>query len=239
MKFTVSNLILVFSCFTISFGQTNNSLSTEKKWTIADYQKFNSLLATLAIDAYPTLKNKNTNALFQKLITTDYKEMLRDENISVNKKMAYIAGYQQAIGKTYNSYFLASTKDNTYGIEISHLTGCMLNLSYEMIPVANAFLKTLDPNDKTYQIRLNGIEQLKFGMKQQLQGSFIMIKSKNDSTDEERIIIATYFSNVGAKLISFLDASDSKKIKSEIKEYILHERNVKIKTLLREVLQKL
>ncbi|PTX61025.1 hypothetical protein C8N46_105181 [Kordia periserrulae] len=239
MKSIISNVCLLFFFVTIIFGQTSDSLSIEKEWTIEDYQKFTSLLKTLSPDAYPTLKNEATGKLFQKVIAPNYKSFLQNESISVDKKMEYGFTYQQSIREVLNTYATAHVNGNAYGIELSHLVGVIIDFSAETIPVAEIFVKTLNPNDKTYQVRMNGLQQIKYGMKQILEGSFMMIRNTEDSTDEERIILATYFSNAGVDILNYLDASYRTEFKVEIEKYILQESNATVKTLLQSLLQKI
>ncbi|AXG67828.1 hypothetical protein KORDIASMS9_00010 [Kordia sp. SMS9] len=237
MKSIASNLLLFFLCFTSVFAQTHELPSLEKEWTANDIKILSTYLKKIPEDSYPTVQHEN--ALFQKIIAVNYKRTMRDKAIDIDVKMPYIFEYQQALKEILMQYLTAHKNGNAYGMELSHISGIMLAISAEIIPVLKEFMKTLDPNDKNYQVRMNGLKQMKFGLKQQLQGTLIMIKDTKTSSNEERIVSATYLLNSGVEPLQFLDASDQEQIKTEIETYIPKAPNKTLKKLLHAFLKKL
>lgn len=238
MKSIIVSFIVSIVCCTAAFAQENKLPSIDKEWTIEDYKSFNNYLNTISLDSYPTLKNEKTKALFQKIISSDYKSFLRDEAISLDVKGPYMMNYQKNIGEVLSKYLAGYAKGNDFGIELMHLEGTAIDISAEMIPMIREFMKTLDKNDKTYQVRMNGIKQMRLGLKQQLEGVWIIIRDTENLSTEERIILSEYFLNAAVSILNFIDPADKKEFVTKVKKYIPFEPNQKVKTLLSQLLSK-
>jgi len=239
MKSIILSFILSLLSYTAVFAQLNELPSTEKKWEIKDYKDFNTYLEGISFDSYPSLKNKETKAVFQKILAGDYKETLYAKDIDLNIKMPYLLEYQKNIREIFIKYLAAEKKGNDFGIEVMHLQGTIIYLSSEMVPLIKEFLNTLDKNDESYQVRVDGIKQAKHGLKQQLEGTLVSIKDRRNSSDKERIILSEYFVDACPRILNFLDASNQKEFKAKIVAYLPIEPNKKVKVLLGKLLAKL
>jgi len=242
MKSILISLLLSLLSYTTTFAQEKEAPAApvEKgKWGLQDYKRFKAYLNTLPLDAYPTLKNEKTKAIFQKVISSDYKDFLRDEAISLEVKMPYVMSYHQSMIELLRSYLMAYMKEKKYGIELAYIQGVSIDISAEIIPLIKELIKTFDKNDETYQVRMNGLKQMRFGLKQQLEGAWINIRDIETSTDEERIILTTYFSKAAVPILKFIESSDKKEFITKMKKYIPFEPNPKVKELLKELLSKL
>jgi len=237
MKSIAISLLVSILCFTTALAQKNQLLLQKVQWTLEDCKKLSTHIDTLAPDAYPVLKNKQTTATFQKIISDDYREILQDASIDLQVKFPFVLEYQRTINKIFKKY-QAADKAHDYGIELMYFQGVLLDISAEMIVLVKEFVKTLDKNDESYQMRMDGVKQAKLGLKQQLDGAFMIIKGTKDTSDEERIILSKYLANSGGAILDYLDEEYRKEFLTKIQKQISIEQNVKVKSQLQTLLLK-
>ncbi|MEM6686137.1 MAG: hypothetical protein AAF617_10165 [Bacteroidota bacterium] len=236
MKSIIPSMIIAFLCFTTSFAQGSDLPSIEEKWTFNDYKKISGYLDALSIKAYPTLKNEKTKAIFQKIISHDYKEILRDKDLSLGVRIPKAMDHQALIAQIMEKYFSAYMDGQEYGIEIAHLLGTMFNVSAEILLNVEDYAKNIDPKASDYKVRKDGFTLMKSGLTKQLNGTFVSVEDTEASSDEERmILVKEYLTVIIPKIIHFLEDTDKAAFKKRVLQQISVENNKEIKRLLTEL----
>lgn len=235
MKSIIASIIIAVLCITTSFAQNNELFLQKVKLTLQEHNNLRVRIDTLSNDSYPTLKNEQTRATFKKIISQDYKEILQNTS-GLNVKAQFLGEYQNTINKILKKYLAATIKQNQYGIELMYLQGTLIDISAEMVSLLKEFIKTLDRNDESYQVRMDGVKQVKLGLKQQLEGVFIIIRDVQNTSDEERIILSKYLANSGGSILLFLDEAYRKDYSLKIQKQLSVESNQKLKNLLMELI---
>ena len=110
----------------------------------------------------------------------------------------------EACRRVLKAYLKRGIPATRYAEEMARVFVVGLDVSKQMLPLVTAFMKTLDPSDATYSVRLGGLAKVKGGLATQLESMLIALEDASFPALRDKAILARGLEKHGPKLVLHL-----------------------------------
>lgn len=206
--------------------------SVEKTWVPADYMAFRTYVANLPRDSYARANSANSKALFTKFVDSVEQPILTKTDIPLKKRFTLSSQIRKAVNDTLMMYYFAHTSGTDYSTELAYLQGVTLTLTRQSLVLLDEFTPTIDPKEKHYEARMQGLQKVKNGLAMQLDGTIVSLQDTTAFSDAERYILANYLVAEASFLLDHLDSNVRKEFDVKFKTLVSSETNSEIRQVL-------
>ena len=168
-----------FSILILTVIYSSNSLSQ------STVEKYNNETAKMELDKFQQAIQSGTE--YQ--IRTELLEYICNNlntfpkvtpDMSIDQKLAELLPVQKQLTMVFKQFLLnPENKKDSISYDAALLMIALGNISAQILPVANEFMSTFDKNDESYEIRIKGMQQAFYGVKNTLVGYLITTFAEN------------------------------------------------------------
>lgn len=146
----------------------------DRNWSGGDMTRAATILMAIAqtdMGHLPRYRSQLSGAAFERLTANENLDMYRDRRLPLEQRLPDALSFMQSGNQILSLYLAAFGQQAVGDSELVELAGAQLRLSVVMIALVNEFLPTLDKDDPTYPVRMNGLRQMKGGLATIVAGS--------------------------------------------------------------------
>ena len=119
----------------------------------------------------PRYRSPRSGLLFERLLADENLDLYRNLSVPLEQRFPDALKYQQSNNLLLKLYLAAYNGGAVGTDELVELFGGQLRISAAMLRLVDEFLPTLDENDPTYAVRMDGLQRMKNGMAMIVAGS--------------------------------------------------------------------
>ncbi len=139
----------------------------DRSWTGDEMTRAAKVLEVIAqMDAgqLPRYQSLNSGKMFQRLTADDNLDFYRNRSLPISQRFPDALDYIQSANRIFKVYGNAFINKQAVGdSELIELLGSQLRVTVVMIDLVNEFTPTLDKNDRTYPVRMLGLQKMRNG----------------------------------------------------------------------------
>jgi len=212
--------------------------SVENSWGPEDYAAFAGYLSKLTRDSYPRFNSTRSKALFMKLVDSVEQPIFASNEVPFNRRMELALQMIDGANTALKTYCAAHNSGIDYSTELMYLQGLVLSVTRQFLVLVDEFIPTIDPNDGKYEVRMQGLRQLKRGIAEELSGAIVSMQETKAYSDSQRLILAKYLAREATAILHHLDQDARQELEGKVKEMKSVEKDNGIRELLSVITDK-
>lgn len=193
----------------------------DRNWLASDFTAAAEVLATIAQnEQLPRYHSQRSGAAFKRITAEANLGMYRDKTIPLNRRLPQALESIDASNRILKIYLDAFTRGKVGDSEMIELFGAQLRSSVVMLELLDEFLPTLDKNDPTYPVRMEGLQKMKKGMAQVVQGNLITVTEAHAYRTSERRRLIGYMQLTLPKILPALAEEGRNEALKTLREFV-------------------
>ena len=153
-------------------------------------------LASLPPAELPRYQSERSGDVFAKLTSTESLKLLTDDQLPIQARGQFVLLEINGCATTMKTYLNAYLGGQVGGAEMVELFGAQLRTIVACFDFYDAFRATLDPGDPTYQVRLQGYDQMRSGVSTVLAGASTTLTERSAYRREDLLRLVDYLREV-------------------------------------------
>jgi hypothetical protein len=179
----------------------------DRSWSGDDMTRAANVLVAIAqknASQLPRYGSQQSGEAFARLTADDNLDLYRNRSLPLEQRLPDALSYMQSSNQISKLYLAAFHQHAVGDCELVEFAGAQLRVSVVMITLVNEFLPTLDKNDPTYPIRMDGLKQMKHGMATLVVGSLQILTESHAYRTLELKRLVGYMRNTFADILPAL-----------------------------------
>jgi len=196
--------------------------AADRAWAGADMARAAlSLSKIVQSDAtqLPRYKSSQSGAIFARLTAAENLELFRNTSLPIEQRLPDALKYMESCNSICKLYLAAFNQQAVGDSELIELLGSQLRLVKVMFELVGEFLPTIDKNDPSYQVRMNGLAQMKSGMAMVVAGSLETLTESHAFRTSERKRLVGYMEETFPAILPELTKESCAEALVRIREY--------------------
>ena len=140
--------------------------SHDRTWSGDDMRRATEALTEIAKHSaanLPRYESARSGDAFARLVADDNLDLSRDRSIPIDQRMRNASQLMHSTNQLLKLYMAAFTPRAVGGDELVEIMGSQLRISTVVFQLVNEQLPTLDKNESTYPVRMQGLKQMRNG----------------------------------------------------------------------------
>lgn len=203
---------------------TDHSLSAEEYvqlgmpahdriWSSEDMKRAIEVLTRLKNtnpEQLPRYKSERSGDVFARITADENLDLYRNLTLPLNERLLATNDYMMATNVIIKIYLEDYFRTGSGGTEFAELTGSALRIVVVLFDLVNEFIPTLDKNDETYAVRMDGLKKMKMGLSMVIAGTIDTISQPEFLIISERKRLVRYLSEtIGSTLPNLSKSSQT------------------------------
>ena len=154
----------------------------DRPWSGADMARAERVLSALAAkdpSQLPRYQSERSGAVFARIVADDNLGFSRNRSLPLEARMPDAMEYFRSSNAVTKLYAAALSTGAITGAELVELIGSTLRTSVVALQLIAEFLPTLDKNDPTYPVRMEGLQQFREGLAITVAGTLQTLTERN------------------------------------------------------------
>ena len=146
----------------------------DRTWSGDDMARAANILIAIAQKdggQLPRYQSRKSGAAFKRITANDNLDLYRNRSLPLEQRMPDALNYMQSSNQILKLYLAAFNQHAVGDGELVELAGTQLRVSVVMFTLVDEFLPTLDKDDPTYPVRMDGLRRMKNGLASVVAGS--------------------------------------------------------------------
>jgi hypothetical protein len=187
----------------------------------------------------PRYKSNKSGEVFDRIVSEQNLGFYVNSNLPIQIRLNEILNYGDALNKI-NKLYLASFINKTTGSsETIEFQGALLRLTAVTFKLGDEFIPTLDKNDPSYSIRIEGLKNMRTGYAGTVMGSLMTIEDRESCSSKDRVRFIGYCQDTFPYIVpQLLEGSQKEtviKLQNLIKDPKMHDLKPNLQGLLEKV----
>jgi len=194
----------------------------DRRWNGEDMARAaNVLAAVVRKDAthLPRYRSGNSGTAFHRLTAGDNLDFYRDRSLPLAQRFPDALAYMEATNQVAKLYLTACMQRTASGGELVELLGAQLRMTVVMLDLVNEFVPTLDQNDPSYSVRMNGIATMRSGAATMVAGNLQSLTESSNFRAEELKRLIGYLQATLPKILPELSSASRSEIQVRLRSY--------------------
>jgi hypothetical protein len=139
----------------------------DRDWSGNDMVEAEKVLASLAQKGYrhlPRYQSERSGEVFARLTSPQNLDLFRNRSLPLDGRFPQTLNYLQAGNEIFKLYFSAYLKKEVRDSELVELMGAQFRTTAVLLELVDEFLPTIKKDDPKYEVRMQGLEQMKRGL---------------------------------------------------------------------------
>jgi len=162
--------------------------AADREWTGQDMTKVAELMASLEKEkrhALPRRESQRSGKVFSRLVSSQNLEIYRNHSLPIQSRISQAMLYFGSSKEIFKLYLSASLANEVGSIEIVDLFGVVLQNTVLLLELTDEFLPTLDKNDSSYPVRVQGLEGIKRGLASIVTGCIATLTERSSYSRDD------------------------------------------------------
>jgi hypothetical protein len=166
----------------------------DKPWSGDDMARAFSVLEAIFRNdplQLPRFGSAKSGKMFERMTSREGLSYFRDRSLPIHTRLPQALTFHQSLNNIFKSYYAAFMRKTVSDTEVIELTCAALRVTLVMIELLDEFFPTLDKNDRSYAVRVEGFEKAKTGATVAVTGMIIVLSEREVYRSSERIKLIT------------------------------------------------
>ena len=140
-----------------------------KVWNGDDCLEAARVLKSLAQtnpEKLPRYQSERSGELFSRMTSTKNLEAFRNRQVAFPERFPQILGYYDGISQIFKVYLTAFQAQRVSDSDVLELMGNLTQASVVILDVVDELIPMIDKNDPKYEVRMQGLNQMRNGLAQ-------------------------------------------------------------------------
>ena len=167
----------------------------DREWSGDDMAKAASVLASVARQGHgrlPKYMNERSGEVFARLTSPQNFNLYKNRTLPLDARFPQSLNYFQAINQVCKLYLAGFLKNDVRDSELVELMGAQLRSTVVMIELMDEFVPTINMDDPTYQVRMQGLDQAKRGLATVVAGGLQTLTERKSYRESELVRLIGY-----------------------------------------------
>lgn len=167
----------------------------DRDWSAEDMIKAERILAVLALSGYgqlPRFESERSGEMFSRMTSPRNHELSKNRTLPLEVRLPFALNYLQASNQVMKLYLAAFLKGEVSDREIVEWLGHQLRLSVVVLDVVDEFAPTIRKDDPRYEVRMQGLEQMRRGLASVVSGGLQTLIEKEAYRESELARLVGY-----------------------------------------------
>ena len=167
----------------------------DREWSGDDMVKAEKILASLAQNGYrqlPRYKSERSGEMFARLTSPQNLDLFQNRTLPLDARFPQALNYYQASNQVFKLYLAGFLKNDVRDSEIVEVMGAQFRSTVVMLELLDEFLPTIKKDDPTYQVRMQGVDQMKRGLASIVAGGLQTLTEKESYRGSELVRLVGY-----------------------------------------------
>jgi hypothetical protein len=216
--------------------------SLEKPWSAKEAATAVDVLNKIAMNdprQLPRYQSPRSGALFARLASCVALEPVGAEKGTVVERMRVAAQWMRTGQDILKLYLQAMGQKAVSGDEFGEVMSAQLRGSVLVIGLTNELLPTLDKKDPTYQNRMAGVVQARFGLAIVHEGAIMSLQERENYSLAQRRRLLSSLKETGPRIFPFLAPESQTTLIQRLEAVRVDEKSADLKPGVEELLAKL
>lgn len=170
----------------------------------------------------PRYQSPKSGMLFDRIVNKQNLELLRNPLLPAEARFPQVATFMEGANGINVAYLSGLVSQSTGDDEMTELSGLILRTSVVMIEWVDEFVPTLDPKNPTYAARMKGLDTMKSGLANVMQGSIQQISEPESWKPEPLGRFIAYMDETFPVIIKILTPNSRKETLLKLKKLSDH-----------------
>jgi hypothetical protein len=140
----------------------------------------------------PRYRSERSGAVFARLTSPRNLDLFKNRTLPLDARFPKAVEYVGAINAISKLYYAGFLKKDVSGGELVELFGAMLRTTVVLLELTDEFMTTIPKDDPNYQIRMQGMGQVRGGLTQAVTGALVMLTERENYRTNERARLIDY-----------------------------------------------
>jgi hypothetical protein len=167
----------------------------DREWTGNDMVEAEKVLASLAQNGYrrlPRYKSERSGEVFARLTSPRNLDLFRNRSLPLEGRFPQSLSYLQAGNQIFKLYLSAYLKKEALDSELVELMGAQFRTTAVILELVDEFLPTIKKDDPKYEVRMQGLEQMKRGLASVVAGGLQTLTERENYRGSELARLVGY-----------------------------------------------
>ena len=182
----------------------------DRIWGGDDMKRAADVLAVIALNNpnnLPRYQSQNSGEAFDRLNADENLNLYRNRSLPLEMRFYDALNHIESSNQIFNIYLVAFNQRAVGDSELVDMSGSLLRMSVVMLQLVNEFLPTLDKEDPTYPVRMNGLQQMKSGLASVVAGNMQTLTESHAFRTSELKRLIGYMKDTFPDILPELSAS--------------------------------
>lgn len=177
----------------------------DRDWSSIDMVQVQKVLADLpgGHANLPRYQSERSGAMFARLTSSHNLDLFRNRSLPLQGRMPPALEFGDASNQVLKLYLAAFLAGKVRDSEMIELLGAHLRTSVMNVELVTELLSTLDKDDPTYTVRMQGVEQMKRGLAGIVMGALQTFDEQESYRQSELTRLADYVRDTFPTLVPF------------------------------------
>lgn len=133
----------------------------DREWSGDDMVNVEKILASIAQKGYrhlPRYKSERSGVVFARLTSPQNLDLFRNRSLPLGPRLSQSLNYLQASNQVNKLYLSAFLKKDVRDSELVELMGSLLRSTAVLLELVDELLPTLNKDEPSYEVRMQGLE---------------------------------------------------------------------------------
>jgi hypothetical protein len=167
----------------------------DREWSGDDMGKAEKVLASVAQKGYrqlPRYKSERSGEVFERLTSPQNLDLFKNRTLPLDARFPQALNYFQASNQVLKLYLAGFLKKDVRDSELVELMGSQFRSTVVMLELVDEFVPTIKKDDPKYEVRMQGLDQMKRGLASVVAGGLQTITERESYRGSELVRLVGY-----------------------------------------------
>ncbi len=211
--------------------------ASDRPWTTPDYQVVFRTMQTLPVERLPRTTSPKSCPVVDRLTNPDNLGFFVNRTLPLDQRLVPCIDLVDSANGISKLYLAAHSRAPVFAEDIIRMQGFMLQAVVVELRLLDEFLPTLDKSDPSYPTRMAGLEQMKSGMAQMIQGVLVVLAERKSYTAKARAEFASTVSATFPKIAPHLPPLSRQEFTATLRRIASEEKDTSVKASILTAIQ--
>lgn len=179
----------------------------DRDWSGEDMVKAAKVFSSLAQDEpqkLPRHESERSGKVFARLTSPQNLDQFKNHTLPLKARMALGLTYFEAYNQVFKVYLAAFLNKNVRDSEAIEVTGALLRLTVVLLELIEEWRPTITMDDPNYQVRMQGLDQMKRGLASIISGGLQMLSERQTYRERELVRLVAFMNETFPQMVRHL-----------------------------------
>jgi hypothetical protein len=176
----------------------------DRLWSGDDMVKAEKVLTLVSQKGYrqlPRYKSERSGKAFDRLTSAQNLDFFKDRTFPLNARFPLLINYFQSSNQVFKLYLAGFLKNDVSDSEMVELLGAQLRSALVLLEIVDEFLPTIKKDDPKYQVRMQGLDQMKRGLASVVAGGLKTLTERESYRASELVRLVGYMQETFPQIV--------------------------------------